>query len=156
MVGRWLVAGPVLACVLLLSGCGQAVPGKDVVARVPAADLALVREYVRALNAAGDDGPEAQAAFLRSTQEPGTRPPPDRCFGSVTLTTRLVERTLRPATDWTPPGVPPGTRPPEGAVYVVASGVTASRDRVTLREDVGSKHLVVRNGRVYGYAPCPN
>lgn len=140
----------------VLAGCGTVVPGRAVADPVPAADRALVDAYVDAVNRAGDAGTDAQTAFLRSTQEPGVPFPPARCFGTVAVHTRLVERTLRPAPTWTVPGPDGRDRRPDGAVYVVAASVTATRDGTAVREDVGSKHLVVRRGRVYGYAPCPS
>ena len=139
----------------VLAGCGAVVPGRAVADPVPAADRALVDAYVDAGNRAGDAGPAAQTAFLHDTQESGVPFPPGRCFGTVALHTRLVERTLRPALSWTVPGPDGRDRRPDGAVYVVATSVTATRDGTVVREDVGSKHFVVRDGRVYGYAPCP-
>jgi hypothetical protein len=151
-----IVRPVLLLALLVVAGCGAVVPGRPVPAEVPSGDLALVRDYVQASNRAADAGPQALAAFLRDTQERGTPPPPARCFGDYALRTRLVERTLRPAPEWQPPAVVPGAGRPSGAVYVVAASVTALREGAVVREDVGSKHLVIRDGRVYSYAPCPN
>lgn len=145
-----------LAALVLTAGCGAALPGRAVVARVPADDLALVRLYVARLNAAGQEGERQQLEFLRSTQEPSAPLPPSRCFGEVTLETRLVERTLRPIPDDPPPGDRPGARRPDGARYAAAVAVTALVDGRPVREEIGTKQFVVRDGRVYSYAPCPD
>lgn len=144
-----------LAGLVLVSGCGAVMPGRAVLGRVPADDLALIRLYVTRFNDAGEEGPRPQLAFLRETQEPSVRMPPPTCFGQITLEARMVERTLRAAPGLVPAQIPPGTPVARGALYVVAVSVTASSDGVPVREDVGSKHLVVRDGRVFSYAPCP-
>jgi hypothetical protein len=41
-------------------------------------------------------------------------------------------------------------------VYVVAAAVSVRRGPAEIREDVGSKHFVIRGDRVTGYAPCAN
>ena len=150
----WLVL--VLAGGLALSGCGATVGGRAVVDRVPDADRALVDAYVTASNRAGEQGPQQQAAFLRATQEPGVPLPPDaRCFDTTTARARPVERTLRPAApDWRPL-TPVGPRPrPPGAVYVMAVSSSLLAGGVPVAEDVRSDYLVIRDGRVYGYAVC--
>lgn len=146
----------VLAVVLTagLAGCGTTVPGAPRAATVPAADRALIDAYVAASNRAGTAGPRAQADFLRATQADGTPFPPDRCFGELTLDTRLVGRTLRPDPDWRPPATRPEEGRPDGAVYVAAAAVTVRRGTAEIREDVGSKHFVIRDTRVASYAPC--
>lgn len=152
---RAVAAVVVLACLTLLEGCASTLPGRAEPARVPTADLTLVRGYVAAFNAAGEAGPTAQAEFLRATQEPGAVLPPPGCFGTVSLRAMPIESTLRPATDWIPPRArPPGARP-AGAVYVAASAVTTLADGAVVSEVVGLQHFVVRDGRVYGYAACP-
>lgn len=139
---------------VLLAGCATAVPGQARVAAVARGDRALIEGYVDAANRAGDAGPPTQTAFLRATQAQGTPFPPGRCFGEVTLRTELVDRTLRPDPGWRPPATRPEAAAPAGAVYVVAAAVSVRRGLVELREDVGSKHFVVHDGRVTGYAPC--
>ncbi len=145
----------VLLGALALSGCGSSVAGNAVVDPVSDADRTLVDAYVAASNRAGDAGPEEQLRFLRANQEPGVPPPPDRCFEAITVRTRVVERTLRPATpDWRP-STAAATRPrPQGAVYVVAASASVMAGGVLVREDVESDFLVIRDGRVYGYAMC--
>ena len=148
----WLVL--LLAGGLTLAGCGATVSGTAVVDRVPDADRTLVDTYVAAFNRAGEQGPRQQAAFLRETQEPGVPVPPDPCDGT-TARTRPVERTLRPAApDWRPV-TPVGPRPrPPGAAYVMAVSVSLLAGGVPVAEDVRSDFLVIRDGRVYGYAMC--
>lgn len=148
-----LAVGTVLAAALL-AGCGAVVPGQARLGAVPSADRTLIDQYVASANRAGDAGPAAQAAFLRATQAEGAPFPPDRCFTDLTLQTDLVARTLRPDPEWRPPETAPGTPRPAGAVYVVAAAVSVRRGPAEIREDVGSKHFVIRDGRVTGYAPC--
>lgn len=140
----------------LLAGCTTTVPGRAVLAPVPAEDLALIRLFVARYNATGEQGPGRQLEFLRETQDPSAPMPPPRCYGAVTLETRVVERTLRPIPGAPPPGDRPGARMPEGARYAAAVAVTASRAGLPVREDVGTKQFVVRDGRVFSYAPCPD
>ena len=148
-----LVVGTLLAAAVL-AGCGSVVPGQARIGLVPPADRALIDAYVTDANRAGDAGPAAQTSFLRGSQAPGAPFPPDRCFGDVTTQTDLVARTLRPDADWRPPDTAPGAAGPGGAVYVVAAAVSVRRGSLEVREDVGSKHFVIRDGRVSGYAPC--
>jgi hypothetical protein len=151
---RLLVVVGALLAVALIGGCGAVVPGQARAAGVPPSDRALIDAYVADANGAGDAGPTAQVAFLRDTQAQGAPFPPDRCFGDVTVQTDLVGRTLRPDPDWRPPETAPGTGRPSGAIYVVAAAVSVRRGQLEVREDVGSKHFVIRDGRVTSYAPC--
>lgn len=151
---RPLVVVGTLLATGLVAGCGAVVPGEARVGLVPPGDRALIDTYVTDANRAGDAGPGVQTSFLRDTQAQGAPFPPDRCFGDVTLQTDLVARTLRPDPDWRPPETAPGTGRPSGAVYVVAAAVSVRRGRLEIREDVGSKHFVIRDGRVTGYAEC--
>jgi hypothetical protein len=146
VVGVLLTAG--------LAGCGATVPGTPRAAAVPAGDRALIDSYVAASNQAGTTGARAQADFLRATQAEGAPFPPERCFGELTLDTRLVARTLRPDPEWRPPATLPNVGRPDGAVYVAAAAVTVRRGPTEVREDVGSKHFVIRDTRVTSYAPC--
>lgn len=140
---------------LLLTGCGAVVPGTPTVAQVLAGDLALIHAYIDGLNAAGQVGVDAQTTYLRATQDPSTPFPRSGCLGQVTLETHLVDRTVRPDPDFTAPQAGGALARPGGAVYVVATDVSASQDGVMVREQIGSKHVVIRAGRVYGYSPCP-
>lgn len=151
--GSALVVGTLLVAALV-SGCGAVVPGQARVAPVARADRALIDDYVASANHAGDAGPTVQAAFLRATQAEGAPFPPDRCFTDTTLQTDLVDRTLRPDPGWRPPAATPDAAAPAGAIYVVAAAVSVRRGSQEVREDVGSKHFVVRGGRVTSYAPC--
>jgi hypothetical protein len=143
-----------LAAVVLLGGCGTVVPGQARVAPVARSDRALIDGYVAAANRAAGGGPAAQAAFLRATQADGAPFPPDRCFADNTVDTDLVDRTLRPDPGWKPPATAPEAAGPAGAIYVVAAAVSVRHGQLEVREDVGSKHFVVRGGRVTSYAPC--
>lgn len=149
-----LVVGTVLCAGL--AGCASVVPGTATFGPVVTSDRALVDAYVAAANRAGEAGPAEQASFLRATQAEGTPFPPDRCFGELTLDTSLVGRTLRPDPGWRPPASVGTTARPDGAVYVAAAAVSVRQGALEIREDVGSKHFVVRDGRVTSYAPCAN
>jgi hypothetical protein len=151
---RALVVVGTLLATGLVAGCGAVVPGQARAALVPPGDRVLVDTYVIDANRAGDAGPGVQTSFLRDTQAQGAPFPPDRCFGNVTMQTDLVARTLRPDPDWRPPETAPGIGRPSGAVYVAAAAVSVRRGRLEIREDVGSKHFVIRDGRVTGYAAC--
>lgn len=140
----------------LLAGCTTTLTGRAVVGPVSVDDRTLIRQFVARYNATGEEGPGPQLAFLRETQDPSAPMPPPRCYGAVTLETRMVERTLRPIPGAPPPGDRPGARMPDGARYAAAVAVTASRDGLPVREDVGTKQFVVRDGRVFSYAPCPD
>lgn len=148
-----LVVGTLLTGVLI-AGCGSVIPGQARVAPVSATDRALIDTYVTASNRAGDAGPSVQASFLRATQAQGAPFPPARCFSDLTMQTDLVARTLRPDPGWRPPTAPPDSAPPAGAIYVAAAGVSVRRGLTEVREDVGSKHFVIHDGHVSGYAPC--
>jgi len=149
-----LVVGMVLSAGL--AGCASVVPGTAAFGPVVGSDRALVDAYVAAANRAGEAGPQEQETFLRATQAEGTPLPPDRCFGELTLDTSLVGRTLRPDPGWQPPAALPNTGRPQGAIYVAATAVSVRQGALEIREDVGSKHFVVRDGRVTSYAPCAN
>ncbi|MFC5060753.1 hypothetical protein [Actinomycetospora atypica] len=149
-----LVVGVVLSAGL--AGCATVVPGTARIAPVASADRTLVDAYVAAANRAGAAGPREQETFLRATQAESTPFPPDRCFGELTLDTSLVGRTLRPDPGWAPPAALPATGRPQGAIYVAAAAVSVRQGALEIREDVGSKHFVVRDGRVTSYAPCAN
>lgn len=145
----------VVAVVTLLSGCGHVLPGRALPAQVTSQDLALIHRYVDGFNAAGDSGPEAQRAFLLSTAEPGSSPPALGCLGQQTLRTEIVDRTVRADPDFMATRPNQAPTKPAGAVYVAAVSITALMDGTTVEEEIGSKHLVVRDGRVFDYAPCP-
>lgn len=153
---RATLAAVLFATTVTASGCAVVVPGRAVPGPVAADDRALIRLHVARYNAAGLAGPGTQLAFLRATQEPSTPMPPARCFGAVALQARMVERTLRPAPGRVPVNAAPGSRVPDGALYVAAVGVTALVNGVPVRDDSGSQHFVIRDGEVFGYAPCPD
>ena len=147
-----LVVGTLLAAVL--AGCGAVVPGQARVGLVPPSDRALIDTYVGAANRAGDAGPAAQTAFLRASQGSGVHcsSPTAASATSPCGPTSSAARCARPRL--ASPADRARDRGPGGAVYVVAAAVSVRRGSLEVREDVGSKHFVIRDGRVSGYAPC--
>ncbi|HEY8373250.1 MAG TPA: hypothetical protein VIL00_10940 [Pseudonocardiaceae bacterium] len=137
---------------LLLAGCTRVVPGTAHPVTPPPADRELIAHYFRENNEAAARGPQAQQEFLRRTQHPDH--PPTGCeLGDLVLYLEPALSTLRPDPDWVVPGSS-GVRP-RGAVYVVAVTVTARQDGSVVATQIGTKHVVVLDGKTYGFTPCP-
>jgi hypothetical protein len=47
------------------------------------------------------------------------------------------------------------TKRPRGTVYVLGVSVSIRRQGALLAEQIGSQRLVVLDGKVYGFTPCP-
>ncbi|MGJ7905815.1 hypothetical protein ACOQFL_04980 [Actinopolyspora sp. H202] len=143
---RALVAPPLLVLLwcCLLSGSPTPAPpspGSGAVRSVTA--------YFNTNNAAARRGPDAQRIFLRRTQHPDYRA--RRCsLDGMTVTAEPALGTLRPDEEFTVAG-----RPPAGGVWVVGVEITVRREGVVVGRQLGSQHLVVLDGRWYGFAPCP-
>ncbi|TCO65072.1 hypothetical protein [Actinocrispum wychmicini] len=141
---RGLVGALPLA--LLLVGCSIAVRGTP----VQPSDPDLVAGYFKALDEAGATGPDAQVEFLRRTQHPDFKNL--LCdLGGLTIDADPALRTLRPDQAWAPQS---GTHP-RGNVYVVAVSLTVLKNGQTLGQQIGSERVVVLDGSVYGFMPCP-
>lgn len=109
-----------------------------------------VRDYFAANDAAARAGAQAQQDFFTRTQHPDYA---DRTCELDGLTVQLepAMSTLRPD-----PGYQPdSTGPPRGDVRVVGVEVTVRRDGTIIGRQIGSQHLVLLDGRVHGFAPCP-
>ncbi|PRW62004.1 hypothetical protein [Actinopolyspora mortivallis] len=105
-------------------------------------------EYFAANNAAAREGPRAQREFLRRTQHPDFRE--GMCVpDTTTITLDPVLTTLRPSPEFRVNGLRP-----DGRVRVVAVEATVRRSGEVVARRIGSKHLVLRQGRFYGFAPC--
>lgn len=110
----------------------------------------LVAGYFDAANAAAHLGPAAQQRFLDATQHPDFRG--ERCpLNGATVISEPTMSTLRSDSDWIPAGA---GAPPRGTVYVVAVTATVRRDGAELGTQIGSQHVVVLDGRAFGFAPC--
>lgn len=136
---------------LLVAGCSGAVAGTAVPIRLSDSDRGLVRNYFDDLNSAGEQGLEKQHALLEETQHPdyrdsGCRPP------DGTIAYRPAMGTLRLDNEWAPAGGDEAH--PRGVVLVVAVTITVHRDGVEVGSQIGSQHVVLLNGRAYGFAPC--
>lgn len=109
----------------------------------------LVAQYFHANNAAAREGPAAQQEFLERTQHPDFSG--QACdLGDATVSLDPALSTLRPDRDFAPGGVTP-----RGRTWVVGVEVTVRRRGAVVATQIGSQHLVLLQGHVYGFAPCP-
>ncbi|HYQ68821.1 hypothetical protein [Actinophytocola sp.] len=139
---------------LLLAGCSSKVAGRPVAAASPDQDLKLVRTYFKDLNEAADEGPDEQREFLLHSQHPDFAD--DLCdLGDLTLTIDPALSTLRADPDWVPPGAGRNATHPRGKVYVLGVSVAIRQDGALLGQQIGSERVVILDGKVYGFAPCP-
>ncbi|WP_461145481.1 hypothetical protein [Salinifilum aidingensis] len=110
--------------------------------------LRLSQRYFAANNTAAREGPDAQRDFFRRTQHPDF--PAQECdLGGSTVEFDPAWSTLRRDPQFTSDGIEP-----RGAVWVVGVEVTTRRDGVVQSRQIGSQHLVMLNGSLYGFAPC--
>ena len=149
VVGRAVTA---LACALLLAGCGSAIAGVARPLRVTDVERELVSGYFADLNEAGGQGASEQRDLLKDTQHPDfrdedCRPP----AGTIRVQPTLTTLRLDPA--WTPPGA---DEHPRGVVLVVAVTLTVVQEGSEVGSQIGSQHVVLLNGKAYGFAPCVN
>ncbi|MEU4802368.1 hypothetical protein [Actinosynnema sp. NPDC023587] len=139
-------------CVLALAGCGSAVTGTAKALQITDVERTLVTSYFTALNEAGAQGIAQQRELLADTQHPDFRD--DDCkLPDGTIRVQPTMSTLRLDPDWTPPG---DDEHPRGVVVVVAVTLTVVRDGVEIGSQIGSQHLILLNGKTYGFAPCAN
>ena len=143
-----------LAGVLLVAGCSTAIAGTPVAGASPGHDRELVQDYFTDLNEAADEGPSEQREFLQRSQHPDFTD--ELCdLGDLTLTIEPAMSTLRMDPDWVPPGAGRSATHPRGMVYVLGVSVSIRQDGALLGQQIGSQRVVILDGKVYGFAPCP-
>jgi hypothetical protein len=109
-----------------------------------------VEKYFGDNNAAAERGPQAQREFLRQTQHPDFAGL--SCdLGNTTVQLDPALSTLRRDPEFRASGTPP-----RGETWAVAVEVTTRRDGSITGRQIGSQHLVLLDGRIYGFAPCSN
>lgn len=135
-------------------GCASTVDGRARAAGTATdAERRLIADYFARSNAAAGAGSIEQQQFFAATQHPDYRAPDQLCtLDGLTVLLDPTLSTVRPAPGWRPGNT---GRPPRGSVLVVAVRVTVQQDRTVLGEQVASVHVVLLDGRVYGFAPCP-
>jgi len=138
---------------LCSAACTTTIAGSPQPASAPAAGgpTGQVSQYFSELNTAGGQGPSAQKDFLQRTQHPDFTS--SICdLGDLTLREQPAMSTLREDKGWHPEG---SSKTPRGQVYVVAVSVSVLRNGAALGEQIGLERLVLLDGKVYGFAPCP-
>ncbi|RKT49380.1 hypothetical protein C8E97_6760 [Saccharothrix australiensis] len=138
----------VALCLLALTACGPRVSGTARPLKVTDVERELVTSYFTALNEAGAQGVAEQRELLAETQHPdfrdaGCEPPGGTIRVEPTLST------LRLDPSWTPPGE---DEHPRGVVLVIAVTLTVVRDGAEVGSQIGSQHIVLLNGKAYGFA----
>jgi hypothetical protein len=145
-------AATAAACALLLAGCASSVTGTARPLQVTDVERELVTGYFADLNEAGGEGASEQHDLLDQTQHPDFRD--DDCeLPAGTVQVQPTMSTLRLDPSWAPPGQ---DRHPRGVVLVVAVTVTVMQEGAEIGSQIGSQHVVLLNGKAYGFAPCVN
>lgn len=147
-----LRAATALACALLLAGCGSAITGAARPLQVTDVERELVSGYFADLNEAGGQGTTEQRDLLKDTQHPDFRDE-DCQLPSGTIKVQPTMSTLRLDPAWAPPGE---DEHPRGVVLVVAVTLTVVQEGSEIGSQIGSQHVVLLNGKAYGFAPCVN
>lgn len=149
-----MLVAVLLVLLAALSGCAGTVAGRARPAGTATdAERRLVADYFARSNAAAHAGSTEQQRFFATTQHPDYRAPDQLCMlDGLTVLLNPTLSTVRPAPGWRPGNT---GRPPRGSVLVVAVRVTVQQDRTVLGEQIASVHVVLLDGRVYGFAPCP-
>ncbi|MFD7652915.1 hypothetical protein ACFV4N_02925 [Actinosynnema sp. NPDC059797] len=139
-------------CAFALTACGSQVAGAPRPLQVTDVERDLVTGYFNDLNDAGAQGGSEQRDLLRETQHPDFVD--EGCeLPAGTLKVQPTMSTLRLDPTWTPPGE---DEHPRGVVLVVAVTLTVLQDGAEVGSQIGSQHVVLLNGKVYGFAPCVN
>ncbi|MFE9744595.1 hypothetical protein ACFYOT_06795 [Saccharothrix saharensis] len=145
-------AATALACALVLTGCGSTITGVARPLRVTDVERELVSGYFADLNEAGGQGTAEQRELLGATQHPDFRDE-DCELPAGTIKVQPTMSTLRLDPAWTPPGE---DEHPRGVVLVVAVTLTVVQEGTEVGSQIGSQHVVLLNGKAYGFAPCVN
>jgi hypothetical protein len=143
-------AATALVCALVLAGCGSAITGTARPLQVTDVERELVSGYFADLNEAGGQGTTEQRDLLKDTQHPDF-PDEDCRLPSGTIKVQPTMSTLRLDPTWAPPGE---DEHPRGVVLVVAVTLTVVQEGSG--SQIGSQHVVLLNGKAYGFAPCVN
>ncbi|WP_245931254.1 hypothetical protein V5P93_007122 [Actinokineospora auranticolor] len=141
-----------LVLALTVAGCTTTVAGSPVasISSSPQ-DRDLITRYFTEFNESGDEGVSTQRMFQRDTEHPDFTA--GGCdLGNLVLHIEPALSTLRLDLKWKPDGA---KKRPRGSVYVVGVSVRIRQGGVTLAEQIGSQRLVVLDGKVYGFTPCP-
>ncbi|MER5264424.1 hypothetical protein ABTZ99_20360 [Actinosynnema sp. NPDC002837] len=145
-------AAMALACALLLAGCGSVITGVARPLQVTDVERELVSGYFADLNEAGGQGTSEQRDLLKDTQHPDFRDE-DCELPAGTIKVQPTMSTLRLDPAWAPPGE---DEHPRGVVLVVAVTLTVVQEGSEIGSQIGSQHVVLLNGKAYGFAPCVN
>ncbi|MEV5542575.1 hypothetical protein AB0L13_37715 [Saccharopolyspora shandongensis] len=130
-----------MSALLFAAGCAQPPTESE--------SLRLSEQYFAENNAAAAEGPQAQQEFFRRTQHPDFQD--QTCdLGTITVELDPALSTLRPD-----PGFAPDGAKPRGEIWVVGVEVTTRSAGSTTGHQIGSQHLVLLDGRMHGFAPCP-
>ncbi|MFR9730394.1 hypothetical protein ACL03H_14315 [Saccharopolyspora sp. MS10] len=109
-----------------------------------------VRAHFDANNAAARAGASRQQDFFARTQHPDYRDLTCELDG-LTVELDPALSTLR-----RDPGFAPDrTGPPRGEIWAVGVEVTVRERGAIIGRQIGTQHLVLLDGRVHGFAPCP-
>ncbi|MBB5806431.1 hypothetical protein F4560_006199 [Saccharothrix ecbatanensis] len=141
-----------MACVLTLAGCTSTITGTARPLRVTDVERELVTGYFADLNEAGGQGTSEQRDLLKDTQHPDFRDE-DCELPAGTIKVQPTMSTLRLDPQWAPPGE---DEHPRGVVLVVAVTLTVVQEGTEIGSQIGSQHVVLLNGKAYGFAPCVN
>lgn len=141
-----------MACALTLVGCTSAITGTARPLKVTDVERELVTGYFADLNEAGVQGASEQRDLLEDTQHPDFRD--ESCeLPAGTIKVQPTMSTLRLDPQWAPPGE---DEHPRGVVLVVAVTLTVVQEGTEIGSQIGSQHVVLLNGKAYGFAPCVN
>ena len=149
-----LLVPVLLALLAALTACAGTVEGRArPTGTATDTERRLVADYFARSNAAARAGSAEQQRFFAATQHPDYRAPEQLCrLDGLTVLLDPTLSTVRPAPGWRPGNT---GKPPRGSVLVVAVRLTVQQDHTVLGEQVASVHVVLLEGRVYGFAPCP-
>ncbi|QIZ35036.1 hypothetical protein [Saccharopolyspora sp. ASAGF58] len=111
--------------------------------------LRLSKQYFADNNTAAAQGPQAQQKFFRRTQHPDFLD--ENCeLGETTVEIDPAMPTLRPDPEFAPEGIRP-----RGEIWAIGVEVTTRTAGSVTGHQIGSLHLVLLDGRMHGFAPCP-